>query len=67
MIESILSWLINAGFIAILVASADAKRGYHIEDHQLLSFFLVFILPTIAEIVAQYAAHKPFVWWILGI
>ncbi len=67
MIDSIISWLLNAGFISILVALADEKRGYQIEEHQLLAFFLVFIIPTIMEIVSETLVGKPFVWWMLGV
>ncbi len=67
MIESVFSWLINAIIISIIAAKADEKRGYHIEKHPLLGFFLIFILPTLMEIMSQAIAKKPFIWWILGI
>ncbi len=65
-IESITSWLINAGIMAVIAAEADKKRGYIIEKHQLLGFFLVFIIPTVLEIISQSIAHKAFIWWVLG-
>ena len=67
MIESIISWLANAGVIAIIVASADAKRGYHIEKHPLLGFTLVIIIPTFLEAITQTLYGKAFLWWVLGL
>ncbi len=67
MIESIISWIINAGIIAVIAASADAKRGYHIEKHPILAFTLVFLIPTFLEAISQTIVGKPFLWWILGL
>jgi nitrogen fixation/metabolism regulation signal transduction histidine kinase len=66
MLKTILSWLINAGIMAMIVAAADEKRGMKIEEHQLLAWFLVLVIPTLMELASAYFVNKPFLYWILG-
>ncbi|GEM_PF-5290538 len=66
MIETIISWLINFIFISVVIASADAKRGYRLDEHPNLTVFLAFIIPTVLEIISLSLYGKPFLWLIFS-
>lgn|GEM_PF-3335708 len=64
LIQFALSWLMNLVWIALLIAIFDEVLKTKIEENQGVAAFLLFVIPTLMELISFYFTHKPFMYGI---
>lgn len=60
MLWYMLSWLVNFILIAVVLGIVGEILGEKIENHQTLAAFMIFLLPTVLEVLSYLVNAKPF-------
>jgi len=60
----IISWFMDLFWIALLIAIFDKFLGMEIEENQGVGAFLLFVIPTLMEVVSHHFTGLPFIYGI---
>lgn len=60
MLWYIVSWFVNFILIAVVLGIVGEILKERIEDHQTLAAFMIFLLPTVLELLSFVMNNKPF-------
>jgi flagellar biosynthesis protein FliQ len=66
MLWYVFSWFLNFLLIAVIVGIIVELLKIKIEEHQTLSAFLIFFLPTFLEVASYAVLNRPFVFNLVG-